>query len=378
VQLLASRFGRAAESTQDTDGAALQRIARRERAALLSYWITPTRSFVWVVTPDRIELVELPANSEIAPLVQAYRTFLESGLRDPIATAFEPAERLHRTLVAPVTPHLQGLERVIIAPDGPLHALPFDALIVGGERPHYWIEDVTITTAPSLSLLAAPRNRVTAGDSLLAFGAPQPDTPGLPPLPHASDELTTLAAQRRNVTVISGRDATPEAFAAAKPSQFARIHFASHAIANPVSPLDSGIVTAPSERGGTRLLARALLETPLTADLVTISACRSAGARVIAGEGLVGFAWAMLHAGARHVIAGLWDVNDRSTLDLMTALYASLDSGATPAEALRTAKLQLLRGNAAFRHPFYWAPFTVFAGPGPVRAATSVPPAAAR
>ena len=50
----------------------------------------------------------------------------------------------------------------------------------------------------------------------------------------------------------------------------------------------------------------------LNAALVTISACRSAGARTYAGEGLVGLTWAFLEAGAQNVIAGLWDVSDRS------------------------------------------------------------------
>ena len=51
----------------------------------------------------------------------------------------------------------------------------------------------------------------------------------------------------------------------------------------------------------------------LHAELVTISACRSAGDRAYSGDGLVGFSWAFMKAGARHVIAGLWDVDARST-----------------------------------------------------------------
>jgi CHAT domain-containing protein len=370
LQLLASRFGRAADQARGRGSAALQRVAAREGAALLSYWVTPSKSFVWVITPDRLEFVELPAEAEIARLVQSYRTFLESGLRDPLTTAFGPAAELYTRLVAPVIPHLGGRTRVIIAPDGPLHALPFDALVVPGTPSRYWIEDVTIMTAPSLGILATtPPSRRAPASGLLAFGAPQPDVAGLPPLPHAGEELATLATRLPNVKVVAGRDATPEAFSAAKPEQFARIHFASHAIANPVSPLDSAIVTAPGQ-SGTRLLARALLDTPLSADLVTISACRGAGARVVAGEGLVGFAWVLLHAGARNVIAGLWDVNDRSTYDLMTFLYSRLDTQ-SPADALRAAKLQLLEPGSRFRHPFYWAPFTVFLGPGPSRTTSS-------
>jgi CHAT domain-containing protein/Tfp pilus assembly protein PilF len=364
VQMLASQFGRAAEHGRGDSVAALQRVAARERAALLSYWITPTRSFVWVVTPQHRQLVALPAEADIARLVQAYRTFLEAGLRDPVTTGFAPADQLYSMLIAPVVPHLNGATRVIIAPDGPLHALPFDALIVPGPRPRYWIQDVTVSIAPSLTVLAtAAPARTTAGSALLAFGAPEPDVPGLPPLQHARAELAALADQGAHVEVIAGGRATPDAFGAASPERFARIHFAAHAVANAASPLDSAILTAPGPTG-TRLLARSLLDMRLTADLVTISACRGAGSRIIAGEGLVGFVWVLLHAGARHVVAGLWDVNDRSTLELMTALYAGLDAGAVPADALRDAKLRLLVENSRFRHPFYWAPFEVFIGPG--------------
>jgi CHAT domain-containing protein len=361
VQLLASQFGRAAAHDRRGSVVALQKVAARERAALVSYWITPTRSFAWVITADHRRLVELPGEEDIARLVQAYRTFIESGMRDPLVTGFAPAEELYTRVVAPLVSHMGGATRVIIAPDGPLHGLPFDALVSGPSR--YWIQDVTVMIAPSLTLRATTTGKPAGNTDLLAFGAPEPDVSGLPPLAHARAELDAISKPHDRARVIAGPDATPEAFSAAGPEKFGRIHFASHAVANAVSPLDSAIVTAPGPNGA-RLLARNLLDVRLAADLVTISACRGAGARVIAGEGLVGFAWVLLHAGARHVIAGLWDVNDRSTLDLMTALYEGLDSHAAPADALRAAKLRLLTGDARFRHPYYWAPFEVFVGPG--------------
>ena len=101
------------------------------------------------------------------------------------------------------------------------------------------------------------------------------------------------------------------------------IHFTAHATANVESPLDSAVVLSGPDNGY-KLYARDVAETPLRADLVTVSACRSAGERTYSGEGLVGFAWAFLRAGARNVIAGLWDVDDRSTARLMDALYGGL------------------------------------------------------
>ena len=92
---------------------------------------------------------------------------------------------------------------------------------------------------------------------------------------------------------------------------------------------------------------------------MTLSACRSAGSRTYAGEGLVGFAWAFLEAGAQNVVAGLWEVDDASTAKLMERMYAQLRGGATPQQALRTAKLAMLHSDGPYRKPYYWAPFQV-------------------
>ena len=85
------------------------------------------------------------------------------------------------------------------------------------------------------------------------------------------------------------------------------------------------------------------MQVPLRADLVTLSACRSSGARTYAGEGLVGLARAFLQAGAGSVIAGLWDVPDHSTSEMMDRMYQQIAAGVAPAESLRQAKLSFLR-----------------------------------
>ena len=98
----------------------------------------------------------------------------------------------------------------------------------------------------------------------------------------------------------------------------------------------------------------------LDPELVTISACRSAGAKAYSGEGLIGFSWAFLNSGARNVVAGIWNVDDTAAPLLMKEFYQEWRGGRDPAAALRGAKLQLMRSGAAFRKPYYWAPFEVF------------------
>ena len=78
---------------------------------------------------------------------------------------------------------------------------------------------------------------------------------------------------------------------------------------------------------------------------------RSAGERLYSGEGLVGFAWAFLRAGARRVVAGLWDVDDKSTVAVMDRLYAGVSSGEPPVTALRDAKLALVRAGGVYAKP---------------------------
>ena len=161
----------------------------------------------------------------------------------------------------------------------------------------------------------------------------------------------------------SGPRATPAAYRGADPGRFTFIHFAAHAQANQVVPLDSAIVLSARDQDY-KLYAREIVSLPLRAELVTLSACRSAGSRAFEGEGLVGLAWAFLNSGAANVIGALWNVEDASTADLMEHLYRELAAGADPAVALRRAKLKLLRSGTAYRKPYYWGPFVTFTARG--------------
>jgi CHAT domain-containing protein len=139
------------------------------------------------------------------------------------------------------------------------------------------------------------------------------------------------------------------------------IHFTAHGLANRTSPLDSAVILSPKS-GAFLLYARDIADQPIHAQLVTIASCRSAGAKSYPGEGLLGLAWAFLRAGAADVIAGLWDVNDKSTAEIMAGLYAGLAVGKCPADALRSAKLAMTRRTDSYRKPYYWGPFQNYIG----------------
>jgi CHAT domain-containing protein len=101
----------------------------------------------------------------------------------------------------------------------------------------------------------------------------------------------------------------------------------------------------------------------LAADLVVLSACQTglgAGALgdVPAGDDWVGLTRAFLHAGAAHVVATLWPVEDWATAALMERFYEGYGPGDDPSRALALAQRALLAAHPT-AHPFYWAGFVV-------------------
>ena len=207
------------------------------------------------------------------------------------------------------------------------------------------------------------RNILLIGDSVAPNGE-------YPELPRAQAQMDGVArhfpiSEQR---VFTREHANPSAYRDSNPEKYSYIHFVAHGTASRLSPLDSAIVLsrehigskADSEDDSFKLYARDIIGHPLRAELVTISACYSAGERSYSGEGLVGLSWAFLRAGAQNVIAALWDVTDASTELLMNRFYDEMEKGSDPEAALRTAKLSLLR-ESKFRNPFYWAPFQLYA-----------------
>jgi CHAT domain-containing protein len=335
-------------------------VARQNDATILCYWLGRDRSYLWAVTKNDVALHELPPDTTIEKAAEAYRRELLTP-RGSMQWSGARGQALYQMLVQPAAPAIAKGSRVIVVADGKLHALNFETLVVPSPQ-RYWIEDVVVMNASSLQLLArAARKRADAPAMLLVGNAPSPD-PSFPPLPYAGAELRAIEKRFARRTVLEGAKATPAAYKAASPEKFDYVHFVAHGVATRKRPLDSAVILARDTSSRYKLLARDVIQQPITARLVTISSCHGAGTRTYAGEGVVGLAWAFLRAGADQVIAALWEVNDAATPQLMDRMYAGIRAGKDPAVALREAKLQLVRGVGAHRRPLYWAPFVLYAG----------------
>ena len=323
----------------------------------------------------------LPSADTLAPAIRRLVAMVENGgrpdalMRSLGAALLEPA----RTLLP------DGVTRLVIVPDGPLHHLPFDALtLADGETA---VERWAIGLAPSASLAATLWRRDAPGEPgrvpgrVLAMGDPQfplelsasamrdgetyrsafAAAGGLPRLKGSGEEVRTVARYAAGGSEVRTRAEASEAWLKMAPlERFDVIHLATHALVDERSLTRTALALAPSGAEDGFLSPADIAGLKLDADLVVLSACRTAGGVTIAGEGVQGLTTPLVAAGARSVIATQWRVGDRSTVRLVADLYDGLARGLTVAEALREAKLAALRRGAP---PGEWAGFTVVGDP---------------
>jgi len=346
-----------------------RKIAQQRNAVLLVYWLSQEQSYLWVISSAKIGFLTIPKEGEIDRLVNEYRGAMQGG-KETLQGRNLAGQRLYISLIAPATKMIPQNSRVIVLPIGSLYRLNFEALISPDAAPHYWIEDVTLSTASSLTLLNSSNGSAPLKEKrLLLIGNTGQASSDFPALAQGPTEMKNIEQYfpDANRTVLEGKQATPAAYLSSNPERFSYLHFVTHGTASLTHPLESAVILSPdsADSGSYKLYARDIVQRTLHANLVTISACNGLGARSYSGEGLVGLSWAFLRAGAHNVISALWEVSDSSAPQLMDSLYSELSQGKDPATALRDAKLAMLHShsNDVFKKPYYWAPFQLYAGP---------------
>jgi CHAT domain-containing protein len=345
----------------------LKALAHRSHAVILVYAMSQQVSYLWAANGKESDFYTLPDRAAILAMVASHRRAVLAA-RDLVAEQHPTARDLYEMLVKPAEHLIHRGDRVFVVAGG-INGLNFETLLTSGQSSHYWIEDVAITHLASVRLLALTRQRPPARGSghrqsqLLVIGNPVYSGQQYTALPNAAVEVADVAAHFPNHarTVLTGMNASPDAYIRSDPARFEYIHFVSHATASRLVPLDSAVIlSARGTPDSAKLYARDILSKPLHAELVTISACQGSGVRVYAGEGLVGLAWAFLRAGSRNVIGALWDVSDASTPELMGHLYDGIAAGKPPDVSLRAAKLDMLHSHGVFRKPIYWGAFQLY------------------
>ena len=339
-----------------------QSVARRlpPDGAFIEYLVSDSTTLAFVVTSDTIAVLDLGTRRrELARLVDFTRAVLTSR---PDSLWRAPLRRLHAALIAPLeaTGLLAGKSRLVLVPHVELQYLPFAALMDTAGRFLVQRYELALTPSASVWIALGDRPAGSLGAGLAAF-APQPAV-----LPGSGQEVATI---RR----LAGADAQVLTGSAATESAFRRLaatrrvlHLATYGALNKQNPLFSFVQLAPDGAEDGRLEVHEVFGLHLAADLVVLSACQTglgsgALADVPAGDDWVGLTRAFLHAGARHVVATLWPVDDWATAALMERFYGGAEVAADPARALAVAQRALL-ATPATAHPFYWAGFVSTGG----------------
>jgi CHAT domain-containing protein len=340
--------------------------------AMLEYVVDDPASYCLVITHERARIVTLKGKNTISKDVEAFLS--EANSKHSVS---REARQLYQDLLEPI-PEARGKAHLVVIRDGPLHLVPFDALIDGAG--HYLVESVVVAYSPSASsffLLRARAQRKPVLGAVLAIGGVPYDRSvlkmaavtrgysdaGLFNLPSSEDEARAAAktfADSKNTLLLN--DHANETEFKREAGRHRIIHFAVHGIVDPVHPERAALILLRDESNGEDgfLQASEIVQLPLHAELVVLSACDTAVGPLEGQEGVANLSKAFLLAGARTVVSTLWSLDDDTALYLMRAFYRGIAAGMSAADALAAAKRTMLKSFGSTKAlPYYWAGFTV-------------------
>lgn len=295
-------------------------------------------------------------------------------------------------LLGPVKNLIEEKKRLLVLPDGPLNSIPFDALSLDEKHYQPIINDYVVHGAPSLTMLLHQQRMQPAGSGLYALGDPVYSKPlvaaGFDRLPETQDEVKNVALLFKGepVEVVMGEQAKESAVKRATLDRYRYLLFATHGIVGEslqgvrepavLLAAEDNTMNEATREGDNKedvtgngrddgfLTVSEVEKLKLNADLTVLSACNSAQGDNVMGEGPKSLSRAFLIAGSRTMVVSLWPVKSKDTEKLMVSFFRQLRGGSATAEALRSAKLELIRspvkGVGSHEHPFYWAPFIFF------------------
>ncbi|MCB1037787.1 MAG: CHAT domain-containing protein, partial [Acidobacteria bacterium] len=322
----------------------------RPGEALVGYWVSEGRIFAWALSPSQARWIQLPLPRE--ELAATVRTYLEPllfprraedlALQGKEGQHLEAGRRLYSWLIAPLPRFVHEARTLLLVPDDVLNTLPFEALVKDCRDPrpessaaiHGVYRSCTflgleqeLVYNPSAGALEALRRRprpdgpegtlLSMSPSLLSSPSSAPaelrsQLDRLANLQYAQAEARSVAQLFDKPRVLLGKEASESRFKA-EAAPYRWIHLATHGLVRDDLPMTSGLLLAASGEEDGLLQAYEVLGLELSAEMVTLSACRSGRGRLQRGEGVVGLSQAFLQAGARSVLVSRWDVDDRST-----------------------------------------------------------------
>ena len=337
-------------------------------------WISQRAAGIEVLPAGRKQIEDL--THRVLDLVRAKRDV--AAMAHELFSALFPPEVLDKTST-----------RLIIVPDGALHLLPFEILRDGNGE--LLVESRTISYVPASTVLHVLRSRKSVAPTRPFLGvgdvayqnqgsvSAKIESPGglrgrllrqfsdvfgmpLYDLPRTREEVLGISKfAGKDAVILLGRKATETAFKSEPVADFKVIHLAVHGFADAQFPERSGLVLGrdPDSQDDGLLQVREIMKLHFNADLVTLSACETGLGKLQGEEGITNLPEAFLVSGAKAVVASLWSADDTYTVTLMERFYTHIAERQEKSEALRQAKLDVLKQYGEQLPPYYWGAFVL-------------------
>jgi CHAT domain-containing protein/tetratricopeptide (TPR) repeat protein len=349
--------------------------------AVIEYYLTPEQGVAFVGVQGNLNALPIHMKEDdIRALVSRFVNGIVA--KDAESTLHNAGNRVFDAVLALALNHITSyhkpITRLLIVPHGPLHFLPFSAL---SYRNQWIIEKYEIVQLPSASVLRFCRNK-SAHDyrNILAFGNPVVSK-AVPQLPAAQLEVQTIGQLFGQDAKIVMKENAKETLFRSEGFKFDIVHFACHAEFDSKSPSRSALLLSGDTENDGRLEVWEIMQTPLAASFVAMSACNTSRGAISSGDEVVGLSRGMLYAGTPSLLGSLWSIDDKATSVLMASFYKGLLSGKRPTTALRDAQLNMMpqtsdistyrrpmktgesdhkfSSSSRYSHPFFWAAFNI-------------------
>ncbi|HEY2675793.1 MAG TPA: CHAT domain-containing protein [Steroidobacteraceae bacterium] len=312
---------------------------------LVDYYSQGDDLFAFVLHDKSIKGFKLSAKG-LDETIRSFRAAIERRDR----RTNEISRELYARLIRPLLADLEG-KKLTIAPHGALHYLPFAALMDGDD---YLLNRYSLRLIPSAdTLIYLKGNPPPKVGKLLALGNPELGSRALD-LPNAELEARKVAAMFPDSRALLRGEASKSAVVRLG-NGFSILHFATHGRFDATAPLNSGLYLAKGSDADGILTAGDLYSLRWDVDLVTLSACETGVGKIANGDDVIGLTRGFLYAGARSIVASLWEVDDAATAQLMVSFYKNLQKN-DKRESLRLAQIETRQ---QFPEPWFWAAFNI-------------------
>ena len=333
--------------------------------ALIEYVVGDERLMIFVMRSDKLSaVVREMRHIDLFAKVNLLRELIQY----PTDNSWRaPAASLSDSLLTPLREEnlLEDVNHLFLIPHDILNYLPFALLPVNSaDNERVVMEQYSLSYLPAAVTLVRKIQNARPPKSLLALA------PARARLRYAIEEAQSITnLYQPNSRLLAGRDATESAFKE-HAGKYGILHFSTHGYFNLKNPLLSGLELEADDDNDGFLEVHEILGLSLDAELVTLSACETGMGsgyfnEIPAGDDFVSLTRAFLLAGSRSVMATLWEVDDRSTIEFMEGFYKGLSQAGYSNEhnsgpAIALVRIQReLKNSSKYQHPFYWAPFVL-------------------